>query len=85
MLLQQTWNELWERLKRALGLRRPSIHVPFGLMRVQATVLERLPRPPVTRDQLTMLEHDNVVSNDDAVRVFQLPLVSLAEQLRRAT
>ena len=54
-------------------------------MRVQATVLERLPSPPVTRDQLTMLEHDNVVSNDDAVRVFQLPLVSLAEQLRRAT
>jgi hypothetical protein len=27
---------------------------------------------------------DNVVSNDDAVRVFQLPLVPLADQLRRA-
>ena len=29
-----TWNELWARLKQALGNRRPSIHVPFGLMRV---------------------------------------------------
>jgi uncharacterized protein YbjT (DUF2867 family) len=79
-----TWNELWEQLKRALGVRRPSVHLPFGLMRAQATLLERLPAPPVTRDQLAMLELDNVVTNDDAVRLFQLPLVPLAEQLRRA-
>ena len=38
-----TWNEFWERLKRVLGVRRPSIHVPFGLMRGQATLTERLP------------------------------------------
>jgi uncharacterized protein YbjT (DUF2867 family) len=80
-----TWDELWRRLKRALGVRRPSLHVPTRLMRAQATVLERLPRPPVTRDQLTMLEAgDNVVSNDDAVETFKLPLVPLDEQLRRA-
>jgi hypothetical protein len=53
-------------------------------MRVQAALIERLPGAPVTRDQLTMLELDNVVGNDDAVRTFQLPLVPLAEQLRRA-
>src|SRR5438034_8489224 len=29
-----TWNELWARLKRALGVRRPTVHVPIGLMRV---------------------------------------------------
>jgi uncharacterized protein YbjT (DUF2867 family) len=80
-----TWNEFWERLKRTLGVRRPSVHVPTGLMRAQAAVLEKLPKPPVTRDQLTMLEAgDNVVSNDDAVRTFELPLVPLADQLRRA-
>ena len=81
-----TWNEFWERLKRAQGSRRPSLHLPFGLMRVQASVLERLPNPPVTRDQLTMLAAgDNVVSNSDAVDTFALPLVPLDEQLRRAT
>jgi uncharacterized protein YbjT (DUF2867 family) len=81
-----TWNEFWERLKRAQGSRRPSVHLPFGLMRVQASVLERLPNPPVTRDQLTMLAAgDNVVSNSDAVDTFALPLVALDEQLRRAT
>jgi NADH dehydrogenase len=81
-----TWNEFWQRLKRVLGKRRPSIHVPFGVLRAQATVTERLPGAPVTRDQLTMLAlGDNVVSDPSAVETFQLPLVPLDDQLRRAT
>jgi NADH dehydrogenase len=81
-----TWNEFWERLKRVLGVHRPSIHVPFGLMRVQATLTERLPGAPVSRDQLTMLQlGDNVVGDSSAVETFQLALVPLDEQFRRAT
>ena len=80
-----TWNEFWDRLKRVLGTRRPSLHVPIGLMRVQAALLEKLPFAPVTRDQLTMLElGDNVVTDRAAVETFRLPLVPLDEQLRRA-
>jgi uncharacterized protein YbjT (DUF2867 family) len=80
-----TWNEFWERLKRVLGARRPSIHVPFGVMRAQAVFLERLPNAPVTRDQLTMLAlGDNVVNDPAAVETFGLPLVPLDEQLRRS-
>jgi uncharacterized protein YbjT (DUF2867 family) len=81
-----TWNEFWARFRQALGVRkRPTIHVPVGLMRVNALLTERLPGDiPLTRDLLTMLEHeDNVVTNDEAVRTFQLPLVPLDEQLRR--
>jgi NADH dehydrogenase len=82
-----SWNEFWERLKRVLGVRRPSLHVPFGAMRLQATLTERLPGAPVTRDQLTMLAlGDNVVTDANAaVETFQLPLVTLDEQLRRAS
>jgi NADH dehydrogenase len=81
-----SWNEFWERLKRVLGVRRPSVHVPVGAMRLQATVTERLPGAPVTRDQLTMLElGDNVVTDPSAVETFKLPLVPLDDQLRRAT
>jgi uncharacterized protein YbjT (DUF2867 family) len=80
-----TWNEFWERLKRILGARRPSLHVPFSVLRLQAALTERLPGAPVTRDQLTMLElGDNVVTTPDAVETFRLPLVPLDEQLRRA-
>jgi uncharacterized protein YbjT (DUF2867 family) len=80
-----TWNDLWDRLKRVLGVRRPSLHVPIGVMRAQAALTERLPGAPVTRDQLTMLElGDNVVTSTDAAETFTLPLVPLDEQLRRA-
>jgi NADH dehydrogenase len=81
-----SWNEFWQRLKKALGQRRPSLHVPVRLMRLNALVTERLPgNIPLTRDLLTMLEHgDNVVSNDEAVQTFGLELVPLDEQLARA-
>jgi NADH dehydrogenase len=81
-----TWNEFWERLKRVRGIRRPSVHVPVGLMKVNALVTERLPgNIPLTRDLLKMLEAgDNVVTDTSAVETFGLPLVALDEQLRRA-
>ncbi len=80
-----TWNELYERIARVLGKRRAKLHVPFGVARLGATVAERLPKAPVTRDQVEMLAGpDNVVSNTEAVETFRLPLVPLDEQIRRA-
>jgi uncharacterized protein YbjT (DUF2867 family) len=81
-----TWNEFWRRLRATLGIRRrPTLHLPTSLMKLPAAVTERLPGDiPLTRDLLKMLEAgDNVVSNDEAVRTFQLALVPLDEQLRR--
>ncbi|MFL5965331.1 MAG: SDR family oxidoreductase, partial [Gaiellaceae bacterium] len=82
-----TWNEFWERLKRVRRSRRPSVHVPVPLMRLNALVTERLPGDiPLTNDLLTMLEHgDNVVADTAAVETFRMPLVPLDDQLRRAT
>src|SRR6185437_1858069 len=45
-----TWNEFWGRLKRVLGTRRPSLHVPFGVIFNDAATTEKLPGAPVTRD-----------------------------------
>jgi uncharacterized protein YbjT (DUF2867 family) len=80
-----SWNEFWQRLKAVRRIRRPSIHVPVGLMRVNALLTERLPgNIPLTRDLLKMLElGDNVTSNDEAVRTFQVRLLPLDDQLRR--
>jgi len=80
-----SWSELWARLKQALGVHRPTIHIPMALMRANALVTERLPgNIPLTRDLLKMMEAgDNVVANDAAARTFQLPLLPLDEQLRR--
>jgi uncharacterized protein YbjT (DUF2867 family) len=38
------------------------INVPWGLARLQAAFLEWLPVPPLTRDQVSLLQRDNVVS-----------------------
>jgi NADH dehydrogenase len=80
------WNGFWARLKEALGVRRPSVHVPMGLMRLQAPLLELLPKPPVTRNELLMLEGgDNTGDVGPAVETFGVELTPLDEQLRRAT
>lgn len=81
-----SWNELWAQLKQALGVRRPSIHLPMGFARANAIVTERLPgNIPLTRDLLKMMETgDNVVTNDDAAQIFHVAPLPLDDQLERA-
>jgi NADH dehydrogenase len=79
------WNELYRAIAKTLGKRRQLLHVPLGMARAGAKVVQNVPGSPLTADQVEMLAGpDNVVSNNDAVEVFQLPLVPLHEQLRRA-
>jgi len=79
-----TWNELYERIARTLGKRRGQVHVPIPLARAGATVIEHLPRAPLTRDQLTMLEAgDNVGDTEPAWETFGVRPIGLDEQLRR--
>jgi hypothetical protein len=42
--------------------RRLLAPVPFALMKLQATFLQFLPKPPLTPDQVEMLKADNVVA-----------------------
>ena len=81
-----SWNELFWRVRKVVGVRRrPTVHLPMRLMRAQATVLERLPNPPITRDQLAMMQAgDNTCDVRPALETFELPLVPLDEQIRRA-
>lgn len=53
--------EILARIGRALGRPRVrTVHVPLGPVRAATSVLQALPFFPLTRDQLTMLEEDNV-------------------------
>jgi len=80
-----SWNELFDRIRRAMGARRPTVHVPVAVVRTQARLLERMPNPLITRDDLTMLTAlDHVADMRPAVETFKLPLMPLDEQLRRA-
>ena len=48
------------------GYRRPMLNVPAWLAALQASVFERLPGKLLTRDQLILLQRDNVVAADAA-------------------
>jgi NADH dehydrogenase len=56
-----SFKELLQLLLKTTARRRALVNLPFGLARLQATFLERLPVPPLTRDQVALLRHDNVV------------------------
>jgi uncharacterized protein YbjT (DUF2867 family) len=82
---QVTWNALYERIARVLGKRRAQVHLPVWLVRAGAAAAEVLPRPPITRDQLTMLlAADNVCDPGPARAAFGIDVLPLDEQIRRA-
>ena len=56
----QTFRELLRYVQEVTGHRRPMVEIPIGLARIQAWLGEFLPNPPLTRDQLLMLQRDNV-------------------------
>ncbi len=58
----KTFRELLEFILREIGRERILVPLPFALARLQAFFLEFLPKPPLTRDQILLLERDNVVS-----------------------
>jgi uncharacterized protein YbjT (DUF2867 family) len=68
-----TWNELYDKLLAFCGLRRPKLHLPLSIARVIASVAEKvLAKPPFNRDQLLMVQEDNVGDPKAAERDFLL-------------
>jgi NADH dehydrogenase len=63
----RSFKELMAFMLKTIERRRLLIPVPFALARLQASVLQLLPRPLLTTDQVELLHVDNVVS-ETAVR-----------------
>jgi len=80
-----TWDELYRTIANVLGKKRAFAHVPSRLARAGARLTQWAPGAPLTTDQIAMIDAgNNVVTNTDAVHTFQLPLVPLEDQIRRA-
>jgi uncharacterized protein YbjT (DUF2867 family) len=72
-----------ETLAAALGIRRPVFRVPMGLMKLSAAVLQSvLSSPPVTSDQLRLLEMDNICDLDAVERHFGFVPMTYADAVK---
>ena len=58
----RTFKELMEFTLATIERRRFLAPVPFAILKLQAALLQFLPKPPLTPDQVELLKSDNVVS-----------------------
>jgi len=59
-----TYRSLVELICRELDRRPLLVSLPFAAWKPLAFLAEKLPRPPVTRNQIELMRHDNVASRD---------------------
>jgi uncharacterized protein YbjT (DUF2867 family) len=59
-----SFKELMRYLLRVTGRRRLLVSLPFEVASFQARLLQHVPDPPLTPDQVEMLKHDNVVGRE---------------------
>ena len=59
-----TFKELMEILLKQIKKKRFLVPIPFSFAKFQAKILQLLPKPLLTTDQVEMLKYDNVVTNN---------------------
>lgn len=78
-----TYEEIIDIIIHTLKLKRRKLHIPVPIMKPIVWVMERLlPQPPLTSDQLPMLNRDNITALDVVDRVFGFKPTSLREKIR---
>jgi uncharacterized protein YbjT (DUF2867 family) len=60
----RSFKELMEFTLATIQRRRLLVPVPFAVMKLKAAFLQFMPKPLLTPDQVELLKHDNVVSDD---------------------
>lgn len=77
------FTEILDQIGTALGKPRVrKLHQPLALMRPLVRLLEPFPFFPITSDQLTMLEENNVCDPSPFYRDFDLPPIAFSDGLQ---
>jgi NADH dehydrogenase len=78
-----TYNQIYQIIARVLNKKKTSVHIPVPLVKPGALISEwLLPNPPITREQLIMIQEDNVCDSSEAVKDFGLELQDFEEGIR---
>lgn len=80
---QITYKELFLTLMDVLEIKKPTLEMPIWLMYPAAYIIGRLiEKPPITTQQLIMLQEENICDIKEIQKVFDLHLISLKEALQ---
>lgn len=75
-----SFKELMEMMLLEIRGKKTLVSLPFGLASLKATFLEWLPNPPLTRDQVKLLQRDNVLA-PGALTLLDLGVTPTAVEL----
>jgi NADH dehydrogenase len=84
-----TLNQIVDHISASLNRKRLKLHIPLPLARIQASLLEFLfgkllrKAPPLNRDQVLMLQEDNVGDGKPADALFSLQHGTFREGIER--
>ena len=84
-----TLNEILDAILEVTGRKRLKLHVPLWLARIQAALVEFVfpvllrKAAPLNRDQLVMLQEDNIGDSQAAIELFGLKPVLFREGIER--
>lgn len=59
-----SFRDVLDLVEQYTGVKRGRIRLPYGIAKLQASILQLLPVPPLTPDQVTQLKTDSVASPD---------------------
>ena len=81
---QLTYEQVTADIAAAMGIKRPKVHIPMAFLKPAAKVLQAiLPKPPVTTDQLIMLQENNICSPQDIRDAFGIKPIAFKDGLQR--
>ncbi|KAF0853090.1 mitochondrial Complex I (CI) NADH:ubiquinone oxidoreductase subunit 39-kDa/NUEM/NDUFA9 form 2 [Andalucia godoyi] len=79
-----TFSELMDVLGKGMRKKLFKVSIPFWLADLEAAVLEKLPTPLLTRDQVKLLRRDNIIAESAItladIGVYPTPLESIIPQ-----
>ncbi|MBA4374535.1 MAG: complex I NDUFA9 subunit family protein [Thermodesulfovibrio sp.] len=78
---QLSYSEIVQLMTESSGRARIKVNIPMGLMKIAASLASILPSPPVTLDQLLMLEQDNITGIDTIEKKFGFTPMALKQAL----
>ncbi len=77
-----TYDELLDLIMEILHKKRIKLHFPYSFMKTAAFFIEKLPNQMINRDQVIMLEEDNIGDNSNMKKDFSIEPASMEQILK---